>query len=97
MAITLTKKVTATWTNGRPDPDSLLPDGSKTVQAWWTPFNDEMIAQDKTDGVYYVVDDDTNYKLWTDQASAQAFYDNCIECATVLDRASDITVVIEDI
>jgi hypothetical protein len=56
-----------------------------------------MLTQNKTDGVYYIVDTDTNYKLWTDQASAQAFNDKCIEFATVLNRASDITVVIEDI
>jgi hypothetical protein len=97
MAITLTKKVTATWVNGRPDPATVFPGGTETVQEWWTPFTDEMIAQDKTDGVYYVVDADTNYRLWTDQASAQAFDDKCIECATKLNRTSDITVVTEDI
>jgi len=97
MAITLTKKVTATWTDERPDPDSLLPDGSKTGQEWWAPFNEDMVAQDKTDGVYYVVDADTNYKLWADQTSAQAFYDKCVAFAEVLNRVSDLTVVIEDI
>ena len=97
MAITLTKKVTATWTDGRPDPDSLLPDGSNTGRQWWAPFNEDMVAQDKTDGVYYVVDADTNYRLWADQTSAQAFYDKCVAFAEVLNRASDITVVIEDI
>jgi hypothetical protein len=96
MAITLTKKVTATWTNGRPDPATTFPGGSETIQEWWTPFNDEMIAQEKTNGVYYVVDADTNYKLWADQTSAQAFYDKCVECATKLDRTSDLTVVIEN-
>jgi hypothetical protein len=97
MAITLTKKVTATWTNGRPDPATVFPGGTETVQEWWTPFNEEMAAQDKTDGIYYVINADTNYRLWTDETSAQSFDDKCIECAAKLDRASDITVVIEDI
>ena len=97
MAITLTKKVTATWVNGRPDPATVFPGGTETVQEWWTPFTDQMVAQGTTDGVYYVIDADTNYRLWTDQASAQIFDDKCVECASKLNRAADITVIIEDI
>ena len=91
MAITLTKKVTSTWTDGNP-PQT----GTGSISAIVGPFIADMVAQDKTDGVYYIESDTSSYRLWTDQTSAQAFADLIEGAAAGLPR-TDFSYVITDI
>jgi len=91
MAITLTKKVTSVWADGRP-PKS----GPGSISDIILPYIETMVAEGKTDGVYYYVDDTTNYRLWTDQTSAQTYSEFCLNTATEVGR-TDLTVTVTDI
>jgi hypothetical protein len=92
MAITLTKKVTSTWTDGNP-PQT----GTGSISAIVGPFIADMVAQNKTDGEYYNETSYTiSYRLWTDQPSAQAFADLIESAAAGLGR-TDFSYVITDI
>jgi len=86
MAITLTKKITSTWSHGNPPRPGVIVD----------PFIADMVAQEKTDGIYYLVSDTESYRLWTDQASAQAFADLMVSSAAGVPR-TDYSYVITDI
>jgi hypothetical protein len=91
MAITLTKKVTSTYANGRPslgDPDS--------PYEIFKPYIAEQVSLGKTDGVIDILDTHTSVRLWADQASAQDFSDFSIATMTGLGR-TDLTNVISDI
>ena len=91
MAITLTKKVTSTWTDGNP-PHT----GTGSISGIVGPYITDMLAQDKTDGVFYPDSDTTSYRLWTDQASAQAFADLIESAAAGLPR-TDFSYTITDV
>jgi hypothetical protein len=68
MAITLTKKVTATYADGWPEPGS-----AGSISATVQPYIAEMVTLGKTDGVSERVDNNTRARLWVDEASAQEF------------------------
>ena len=91
MSITLTKKATSVWADGLPPKT-----GPGSTVGIIRPFIETMVAEGKTDGVYYYLDDTTNYRLWTDQTSAQAYADICVSAETQIGR-TDLTVTIEDI
>jgi hypothetical protein len=91
MSITLTKKATSFWADGLPPQI-----GTGSVGAVLHPFIETMIAEDKTDGVWYPIDANSNYRLWTDQTSAQAYADICTSAESQVGR-TDLTVTIEDI
>jgi hypothetical protein len=91
MAITLTKKVTQTFANGRPNPGN-----SDSVSAVVQAYVAEQVALGKTDGVDDVVDDNSHTRLWVDQASAQAFVDFCAKANQEIGR-TDYTGTITDV
>jgi hypothetical protein len=91
MAITLTKKVTSTYANPRPNPGD--PDSPFEI---FQPYIAEQVTLGKTDGTIEVLDTYTSVRLWADQASAQDFSDFSIATLASLGR-TDLTNVITDI
>ena len=91
MAITLTKKVTSTWTDGCPTPGGL-----RSMAEIIHPFVDEMTIQYKTDGVYYELSDTSSYRLWTDETSAQQFAD-LVTTTAAEKNYTDYSYIITDI
>jgi hypothetical protein len=91
MAITLTKKITSTFANGRPSPGD--PDSPASIIG---PYIADQVSAGKTDGVIDIVDNDTSIRLWADQTSAQNYSDFVISTMTGLGR-TDLTNVISDI
>lgn len=86
-----TKKFTRTYTNGAPlpgDPDSPY----ETLE----PLRKRLLAEEKTDGVFYGIDDKSSYRLFVDQESAQAWADLCKSTCTQNGRY-DMTCTITDI
>ena len=104
MAITLTKKFTGIWANGNPpiteeerlDPLLVSPvPVAGSISGITRPFIADMVAQGKTDGQYYLISDTTSYRLWTDQASVQAWADLVVNAAAGLGR-TDFSYTITD-
>lgn len=91
MPITLTKKVTSVWSNGRPPAT-----GPGSIHEFVQPVIDTLFAQDKTDGVWSTIDQFSSYRLFADQASATVFFDAINEIAIQIGR-TDLTVTIVDI
>ena len=91
MAITLTKKVTSTYANPRPNPGD-----SDSPYEIVAPYIAEQVSLGKTDGQIDVLDTYTSVRLWADQASAQDFADFIVATMTGLGR-SDLTNTITDI
>jgi hypothetical protein len=91
MAITLTKKVTSTYVNPRPEVGA--PDSPYEI---FKPYIAEQVTLGKTDGTIEVLDTHTSIRLWADQASAQDFSDFSIATLASLGR-TDLTNVITDI
>jgi len=86
MAITPTKKVTSTWIDGNPPRTGVIV----------APFITDMVAQEKTDGIFYLVSDTESYRLWTDLTSAQAFADLMVSSAARVSR-TDYSYIITDV
>jgi hypothetical protein len=91
MAITLTKKVTSTFANTRPEPGD--PDSPFEI---FKPYIAEQVTLGKTDGIIEALDIYTSVRLWADQTSAQDFSDFSIATLASLGR-TDLTNVITDI
>lgn len=91
MAITFTKKTISHYGLGiAVDPDPL------SLQRFQQPYSDQMVAEQKTDGMWDRIDDYTAVRLWADEASAQGWALMIANAATETGR-TDITVTIEDI
>ena len=89
--MTFTKKFTRTYTNGAPlpgDPDSPF--------EMLEPLRKRLVAEGKTDGVFYRIDDKSSYRLFADQESAQTWADLCKSTGTRNGRY-DMTCTITDI
>ena len=91
MAITLTKKLTSTFVNPRPQPGD--PDSPADIVA---PYIAEQVTLEKTDGLIDVLDTYTSVRLWADQASAQDYADFITATMASLGR-TDLTNTITDI
>ena len=91
MAITLTKKVTSTFANPRPQPGD-----SESPANIVAPYIAEQVTLEKTDGQIDIVDNYTSVRLWADQASAQDYADFIIATMDSLGR-TDLTNTITDI
>jgi hypothetical protein len=89
MAITLTKKVTGTYSNTRP----VLDEKTKaTIDAY---INDQVTAG-KTDGNIDWLGLTSHVRLWSDQDSAQAYVDFIVSTVAGFGR-NDLTNEITDI
>jgi len=91
MAITLTKKVTSTFANPRPNQGD-----SDSPYEIVAPYIAEQVTLGKTDGLIDVLDTYTSVRLWADQTSAQAYADFITATMSGLGR-TDLTNVITDI
>jgi len=91
MSITFTKKTITHYGLGiAVDPDPL------SLQRFQRPYSDQMVAEQKTDGLYDRIDNYTAVRLWADEASAQGWA-SIMQNAAVETGRTDITVTIEDI
>jgi len=91
MAITLTKKVTTTYANGWPDPDS-----PESISAIVRPYITEMVTLEKTDGENEGIDENSMARLWVDETSAQEFV--ALVTGAVAEKGhTDVTITITDI
>jgi hypothetical protein len=91
MAITLTKKVTSTYINPRPE----LGDADSPYDIVAS-YIHEQVAQGKTDGFMDILDSYSSVRLWVDQESAQAYADFIVSTMAGLGR-TDLTNTITDI
>jgi hypothetical protein len=89
--MTFTKKFTRTYTNGAP-----LPGDADSPFEVLEPLRKQLVAEGKTDGVLYKIDDKSSYRLFVDQASAQSWADLCKSTGAQNGR-NDLSCTITDI
>ena len=89
--MTFTKKFTRTYADRAP-----LPGDADSPFEVLEPLRKQLVAQGKTDGVLYKIDDKSSYRLFVDQASAQAWADLCKSTGTRNGR-NDLSCTVTDI
>jgi hypothetical protein len=93
MSITFTKKTITVYTQGHPLPNTAE---FNALQAILKPQTDQLVADNKTDGVWDSLNSNTTSRLWVDEASALLWVSIMQNAAQEIGR-TDVTVTIEDI
>ncbi len=93
MPITFTKKTVTVYTQGHALPGTAE---FNALMAILQPQTEQLVADNKTDGVWDTIDSNTTSRLWVDEASALLWVTIMQNAASELGRA-DISVTIEDI